>query len=495
MEDYGTSEGIGGRARTAAGWQFLSKGINTGLQMVTSIVLARLLMPADFGIVALATMVTGLANVFRDLGLGQALVQRKEIGEEHTRSAFWGTLVMAGLLYGGVVLAAPYLGEYFDEPRMVPVLKIIALTFVFAPLAVVPRSLLQRELDFKTPFFAGLVSSVAYGVVGVVMALLGYSYWALVGASLAGALVNTVALCILTRYLPPLVPTFRGIADLFGFGTGATGVGLMNYIATRVDYFVIGRKLDSDDLGLYTRAYQVIVFPLTIVSGTLYPILFPAFAQMQDDMPRARNAYRRVLTIIAVLTWPLLAALLVTAPEFVPTVFGDQWDGTILPLQIMTVAGALKTITNPSGALAKAMGTRYVFSQLWRQAVYAALLGVGAWWGAEWGINGVAWAVVAVNLVVFGLGAHLVFLAARVGMGDYIVALRGPLLASLGTALPCLAARQIALAHNASALVTLVVSFAIAAVASYLLVRFNPFEEVRASYAEVATMVSRKARA
>ena len=126
----------------------LSKGINMALQMATTIILARLLMPADFGILAMATMVTGLALIFQDLGLGQALVQRKAIRREHTSSAFWGTLVMALLLYAGVFLSAPLVADYFSEPRMVPVLKLIALIFLLSPFAVVPRALLQRELDF-----------------------------------------------------------------------------------------------------------------------------------------------------------------------------------------------------------------------------------------------------------------------------------------------------------------------------------------------------------
>ncbi len=487
-----SANNIGLRARSAAGWQFLSKGINTALQMVVSIVLARLLMPEDFGIVAMAAMVTGLASVFRELGLGQALVQRQEVSDEHTRSVFWGTLIMAVLLYAGVFLSAPYVGAYFDEPRMISVLKIIALKFLLSPLEVVPRSLLQRELDFRTPFFAALASSLAYGAVGITMALLGYGYWALVGAPLAGGTVSTVALCILTRYLPPIVPSFRGIGDLYGFGTGATGVSLMNHIATRVDYFVIGRRLEADDLGLYAKAYTLATFPLSIVTTTLYPVLFPAFAKMQDDLPRVRAAFRRVLTTVGLLTWPLLGLLVITAPELIPTIFGEQWKGAIIPLQIMVLAGALKVITSPSNALAKAMGTRYVYGQLWRQALYAALIAAASWWGAKWGIVGVSWGVLAVNFVIFGLVAHLVFLAARFGVSDYIGALRGPLLAALGGTVFCYAVQQIARACGAAPAVTLIASTSAALIATYALICFNPFLEVRASYAEVRAMLARK---
>ncbi len=134
-------ESIGRKARVAVRWQFLAKGSSTGLQMITGIILARLLMPEDFGIVAMATMVTGLAGIFRELGLGQALVQRKELKPIHISSAFWGTLLMGIMLCGVIIVGAPYVGAFFNEPRMTPVLQIISLSFLISPFGVVPRSL------------------------------------------------------------------------------------------------------------------------------------------------------------------------------------------------------------------------------------------------------------------------------------------------------------------------------------------------------------------
>ncbi len=426
------STGIGQRARTAAGWQFLSTGLNTGLQMVTSIVLARLLMPKDFGIVAMATMVTGLAGVFSNLGLGQALVQRREVTDEHTRSAFWGTLVMGLLLCGLVILAAPWVGVYFHEPRMVPVLKLISLTFVLSPFAVVPRSLLQRDLDFRTPFFAGLASSVAYGGAGITMALLGYGYWSLVGASLVSGFVSTVALCLLTRYTPPLIPTFRGIADLYGFGVGVTGVGLLTYLASQVDYFAIGRRLNAAALGLYTRAFTLVTMPVSTLAGVLYPVLFPAFSNLQSDLPRLRSAYGRVVTSITLIGYPMLALLGVCAPELIPVVLGEQWSGAVVPTQIMALMGWVMLIGNPAGAAIKAVGKVYL--EWWIQVARIVILAPAVWFATQWGIVGVAWAVLGVYLILLPLLLFFIRMCIGFGFRDMACALWVPAVLGLSAA-------------------------------------------------------------
>lgn len=450
-----SSDNIGARARTAAGWQFLSKGINTALQMATSIVLARLLMPADFGIVAMAAMVTGLAGVFQDLGLGQALVQRKEITEEHTRSAFWGTLVMALMLYGGVYFSAPYVGEYFHELRMIPVLKISALTFLLSPFAVVPRSLLQRELDFRTPFLAGLASSVAYGGVGITMALLGYGYWALVGASLVAGLVSTVALCILTRYLPPLLPTFCGLGSLWEFGVGVTGIGLFAFLAGQTDYFIIGRQLDSHALGLYERAFKLMTTPLAL-PWVACAVLFSVFSRLQDDLDRARRTFERIALTMAVCTWPVLALFLVNAPEFVPLVFGEQWGDAVIPAQVLVLAGFTKAVADVARTATQAMGTRYVWGDAWRLGVYVALLGAGAWWASQWGIIGVAWAVVAASVVFTGLALYLLHTAIGFGFGHWVRATAAPLMVTITAGATSFALRSVLLSMGVSLLGTLI---------------------------------------
>lgn len=476
---------IGARARTAAGWQLLSKGINMALQTATTIILARLLMPADFGIVAMATMVTGLALIFQDLGLGQALVQRRAIGKEHTASAFWGTLVMALLLYAALFLSAPLVADYFRESRMIPVLRISALSFLLSPFAVVPRSLLQRELDFRTPFFAGLASSLAYGAVGITMALLGYGYWALVFAGLAGGFMNTVALCILARYLPPLIPTFRGIGDLYGFGVGMTLWGIGGYIVDQIDYLVIGRRLDAGALGLYTRAFHLSRLPTTLAHGVLAAVMFPAFSKMAAEPLRFCRALKHSIAAVSLVTIPSTILIAVSGPELIPLLMGDQWTEAIVPLQILSGVVLHRALMSPGGAALKALGEVYWISAL--VAVHGLLVLAGAWIGTSWGINGAAIGVVVAYCVFFVL--HATLLAIRVPMWtmrDLIEALYGPIIVGICVMVVASLVRHGCIVANTHDWVVLALTLGSGAAAGLLCTRhhifpdgFNPFEEMR----------------
>lgn len=475
--DKSPLDNLGDRARTAAGWRFLSTGVNTGLQMVTGIILARLLMPKDFGILALATMVTGLAGVFRDLGLGQALVQRGELKPVHTTSAFWGTLIMGTGMCGLVMAAAPYVGAYFEEPRMVPVLRVISLTFLISPFGSVPSSLLQRELDFTRLFFAGLAGSISYGAVGISMALTGYGYWSLVAALLTSSVVGTIAICIVTRYTPPIIPTLRGITGLISFGAGATGVGITNYVAQQIDYFVIGHWLDSTALGLYRRAFTLVHQPMALIAGTLSPVLFPFFSRLLADRDRAREVMGRVLTGVSALTFSMLALFAVAAPELIPLVLGEQWQPCVFPAQIMAFAGMLRSLTNPAAMLPKGFGA--VHSQMWRNGVYACTLMVASVVGTRWGIVGVAWAALLATVVIWALNAQLLYACSGFGIRDYAGALRGPALSALCVVVATVAARCYLVANEFDPWLTLAVTLAVGVIVAFLTLAHGPFPECR----------------
>lgn len=470
-------ESLGSRARTAIGWKFLSQGMTYGVQIVTGIVLARLLMPKDFGVLGMATMVTGLVQIFQDLGMGQALVQRREVEQRHVAAAFWGTLVMGLLLCGLAALIAPYVGLFFKEPRMVPVLRMVALTFVISPFGTIPYAMLQRKMDFRTPFYSGIAGALAYAAVGVTMALQGYGYWSLVGGLLASTFASVVALCLITRHLPPLVPSFSGMSDLLSFGVGATGVGIFSYIAQQADYFVVGRRLDSAALGLYTRAFTLVHQPLGMVGNVLSPVLFPMFARLRDDHPRARAVLSETLNAVSLLFFPALGLCAVSAPELVPVVLGKQWLGAVAPIQVLAISGMLRVLINPSAMLAKGFGA--VYSQVWRNAVYAGVLATAAYVGTFWGIVGVAWGVLFSTVVVWALNVHLLYRCSGYTLRSYVASMRGGTLCALAGAAAAAAVRNLAVGRGLPMGATLAVTLVGGLVAALLLGFLSPFPEVR----------------
>ncbi len=468
---------IGARARTAVGWRALSQFSSQGIQIVVGIILARLLMPSDFGIIGMAGIVTGLAGVFQDLGFGQALVQRAELRPEHSRSAFWMTLIMGTLLYTALYFGAPWAGEYFRDDRMVPVLRLMALSFLISPFGVVPRSLLQRELDFRKPFYAGLAGTIANGGVGITMAFLGYGYWSLVWALLVSSAVGTIALCIVTRYAPPVVPSLRGARELFAFGGGMTAISLLHFMREKADYFMIGRQMDVTALGLYTRAYGQITLPITVTAHSVHGIMFAALSRLQTQPERLRKAFCSALTAVAAVAFPLEGMLLVTSAELIPAVFGQQWTGSVRSVQILTLAGFAMVVGNMGGAAMTATGR--VKLAVWMQGIEAFLLPAAAYSGSRWGIVGVSIGVTAVHCLM--LPIRLLFVKASTGLEfqDFAIALRGPTIATVLACVGAAAARQYAVAAQWGDWSTLMLTVGVGACLLALTYVFSPLPEFR----------------
>lgn len=436
MDDYEskeetTPENVGDRARSAVGWQALSQFGNYGIRIVTGIVLARLLMPEDFGIVSMATIVTGLAALFRDLGLGQALVQRTRLQDKHIRSTFWVSLIMGGALYAGMYVSAPYLGQYFNDMRMVPVLRLVGLSFLTAPFNVVPGALLQRDLDFKSMFFANVGGKLTYAGTGITLALIGYGYWSLVWAELLSVVVSAVIMCVIVRYLPPIIPSFRGAKELIGFGGGITALSLIGYLRARIDYVLIGRRLTTADLGNYERAYRMGVLPAQLTSSVIHRVLFSALSRIGESKSRVRQVYSRVVTTIALLGLPAAVLLAVSAPELIVSVLGAHWSGAIVPTQVLCIVGAATVLCSPMVVLAKSMG--HVYSIAGRQAIMIAILIPAVWMAAGEGIVPVSWIVAGCLVLYWILLVDLTEELAGFGFRSTWPALRGPLLVAAAT--------------------------------------------------------------
>lgn len=437
MDDYEsheetTPENVGARARSAVSWQALSKISHYGIQGISTIILARLLMPEDFGIVSMALIVTGLAVMFRDLGFGQALVQRPKLRTRHVKSAFWITLTIGIFFYGLMYVIATHLGHYFHDMRMVPVLRLISITFLIGPFNVVPGALLQRDLEFKGLFFADLAADLAYAGTGISLAMTGYGYWSLVWAQLFLVAVRAIALCVIVRYFPPLIPSFSGVKDLIGFGGGVAILSFIYYIRTRIDYLWIGRRLVADDLGNYERAYRMSALPGQLIAGVVNTVLFSALSRIGRDMSRVREVYGRAITVVALLGLPAAAVMAISVPELIPAILGSHWQEAVAPTQVLCLAGAIMVLFSPTTALAKSMD--HVYGLVWRHALILAILTPAAWFAAGHDIVAVSWVVVGSLLLYEILLTQLTKKIIGFGFGSLLRALRGPLSVSLALA-------------------------------------------------------------
>jgi O-antigen/teichoic acid export membrane protein len=403
----GRSQAPKGLTRRALGgmiWTFSGTGVQALVQLLVIMALGRLLTPGDFGLMGAAVVVIALSQIISQVGVGPAIVQRKELDDIHIRAAFTISGVLGFGLGAAVWLAAPALAQFYRIPAVEPVFRGIALLFPIDGLNTVGESLLTRQLRFRL-FVALDVGSyiLGYACVGVLLAWQGYGVWALVAANLSQVVLRTVAMYLATRH--PVRPSFnlRASQDLLSFGFGHSLAQVGTVLSQQGDNLVVGRWLGPVALGVYGRAYSLMVMPATVFGKIVNRVLFPVMAQVQDEPNRLGNAYERALAIVALVSLPVSVVLWVVAPEFIPVLLGPKWTAVVLPFRLFTCGLFFRMSSKISDACTKAAGA--VYSRALLQGIFATMVLAGAYIGQRWGVGGVA---VAVSIA---MGSNWLFMA------------------------------------------------------------------------------------
>lgn len=399
-------------------WMSYGKAAFFVLQLVVLGVLARLITPAEFGVVSAALVVTGFSAIVSQLGLGPAIVQRPTLERRHIDTAFTSSFLLGLLLGAAIWAAAPWAAEFLRMPKVTPVLRALAWVFPLNGLGTVGLSLLSRELHFSWLANLDVVSyGFGYGLIGIVTALLGWGVWALVAAQIGQSLARTTVL--LWKHPPSLRPTieWQALKELAYFGGGFTVARIANYVATNGDNLVVGRTLGAAPLGFYGRAYSLMSAPAYAFGTVLDQVLFPAMAKVQHDPPRLAAAYRRGVALIALIVLPASAAIILLAPEAIRVALGPKWGQVVVPFQILGLGMLFRTSYKMSDSIARSTGA--VYRRAWRQILYAGLVIAGAWVGSRWGIEGVSWGALIALTVNFTLMAGLGLRVASLSWGRF----------------------------------------------------------------------------
>jgi O-antigen/teichoic acid export membrane protein len=394
--------------RTISGvlWTAWGKGGHTILNLVSLMVLARLIAPQEFGTVGAAVVVTEFSSIFARLGLGPAVVQRKDLEPRHIQAAFTGSLLLGVLIGGAIWLGAGYVAWYFGNDLVEPVIKALAWVFPLKGISAVAESLMLRDLRFRWLANLELATfTIGQLAVAIPLALMGYGAWALVAAVLGQTLVRSGVLLWARRPPIGLRVEWQACKDMLHFGGGFTLARLANQLALSGDNMVVGHHLGPAALGLYGRAYSLMSAPSSALGKVLDDVLFPTMAKIQDDPVRLGLAYRRGVAMIALVTLPASFVMFILAPELVRVALGSKWISATPAFQILAVGTLFRTSYKMSDALARSTGM--VYRRARRQIVYAILVLTGAYVGQRWGLSGVALGVLGALLVNFLLMAQL----------------------------------------------------------------------------------------
>jgi PST family polysaccharide transporter len=404
-----TRDNLTDRTARATQWRFASAIVGALSQLAIGVLLARLLPPADFGLVTLALVVIGFVRPLGDFGVGNALVQRLTVTDRHVRAAFTFSMALGVALALLLVIAAPAGAILLRQPEVTRIVRVLAAGLAVGAAGGVAGALLRRQLDFKRLFFIDTSSYIiGYGGLAVLLALSGYGVWSLVWGSLLQTVIGAAAQFLMVRHsIRPLVGG-RELRELLGFGLGATANSSVNYVALNADNFIVGRLIGPAGLGLYARAYSLMNLPFTYVAGVLSGALFPAFAHVQAERERLRRGYLLATALTAVVAAPAMGTMAIVAPHLVVTLYGPQWAGVVTPLRILCLAGYFRALYHLDGVVIQSVG--WVYRELFRQAIYAVLVIVGALVGSRYGLGGVA---AGVSVAIFYMFVALGRLALR----------------------------------------------------------------------------------
>jgi O-antigen/teichoic acid export membrane protein len=396
---YGMSEeGIRRRTIQGIGWSGAQQAVQQLLKFVFTILLMRLLTPDDFGQVGMILVFAGIAQLFSELGLGAAVVQRRELRPEHLDSVFWANIAAGAALTALFAALAGPIALFYELPSLRPLTLAISLTFFIGSFRVVQYSLLQRSMAFRKLALVETVAVLLSGGLAVGLALAGYGIWSLVGQLLALSFSAAVLLWLVGGWRPSFSFRFQALRELFSFSFNLLGFSLLDYSVTRASYLLIGKFIGAPALGIYSRADQLMLMPVSQVAGVISRVMFPALSAIQDQLERVKQIYLRAIRAISLLTFPVMLGLMVTARPFVLVALGEQWAEVIPLLQVFCLAGMTMSVGTTVGWIYTSQGRTDI---MMRWGLFAGVVRVSAIAiGLRWGILGVAVAWVASGYLI-----------------------------------------------------------------------------------------------
>ena len=417
----------------ATSWSAFSQAGRQISQFAVTVVLARLLSPDDFGVVAIATVVTGFVMLFSDLGTATAVIQKKDHTPAFLSSVFWVNAAFGVVVMLFVVAVSPLISWLYGEPRLTGVLIALSFSFPVAGVVAMQRALLEKAMRFDLLARIEMLSTAIGGAIGIAAALAGGGAWALVVQTVTSVLAMAVLLWAYSDWRPRLQARLAEIRSIAGFSGYLTGFNVVNYFARNADYMLIGWFLGSEDLGYYTMAYRILLFPLQNLTAVINRVALPAFSRIQEDEARFRRAYLTSIGGISSVSFPLMAGIFTIPRPFVETLLGERWLPMLPILMILAPVGLVQSIVATAGSVYIA---RNQTAALFRWGLLSSLVVIAAFIiGLSWGVVGVAacYAIASLALAYPAMAIPLRLIGLKVK--DSAAVLWAPFVSALSMAL------------------------------------------------------------
>ena len=306
-------------------WRLAERFCAQGVNFIVSVVLARILMPEEYGLCALTMTFTTILSVFINAGLGTALIQRKEIDDLDCSTALWANIAIGVFLYLILFLCAPFLAVFFKQDQMTPVLRVLGLTIVIGSVNAIQQARISRRMQFKTFFKATITGTIISAFVGIAMAMRGMGVWALVGQHLSNQVIDTVFLWISIKWKPSFVFSFQRLKPMYSFGWRAYGAHMIQTLYDNLRSILIGRYYSADQLAFYNKGRHIPSMINLNTTNAVQSVLFPAYAKNADNRPRLLHLIRRAISLSTYLIFPCMMGLAMVGQSLVVLLYTEKW--------------------------------------------------------------------------------------------------------------------------------------------------------------------------
>ncbi|RFU64744.1 lipopolysaccharide biosynthesis protein [Peribacillus glennii] len=387
-------------------WSMADLISNQGIQFIIQIVLARLLLPEHFGLIAMMTVLIAISTSIIDCGFTQGLVREKDSSQEDYSTVFYFNFFMASILYFIIFISSNAIGVFFREPELAPILKILALVLIIDSFGIIQRVILIKNVDFKTQTKINLIAGVASGILALICAVRGYGVWSLVIKTISMQLIQTVLLWLFNKWIPSFVFNIKSFKRLFGFGSKLLVSGLIDTAYNNIYFILIGRLYSSSQLGYYTNAVKLRDVASQSITASIQRVTYPVLSGIQDDEEKLKIGFRKVMKTTLFIFFPIMLGLAAIANPLIPLIYGDKWVTSILYFQLLCIAGMLYPLhaINLNILQVKGRSDLFLLVEIIKKTLLTLLIIMSIWNGS--GIIGLIWSAIVNSFVSLLLNTY-----------------------------------------------------------------------------------------
>jgi teichuronic acid exporter len=388
----------------ALSWTFLEAVGLRGTQFVVALVLAWLLEPEEFGLLGMLAIFMAVAQSLLDSGFGAALIQKRDVTDVDTCSIFYFNIVVGLVVAGLLCISAPWIALFFHQPQLTPLARALSVVIVINSFALVPNTVLTKELNFRSLTKVNLAACMLSGIAGISLAAAGVGVWSLVFQQITNALLTASFLWYVSPWRPALIFSLGALRQMFGFGSRVMASGLLNTFFDNIYLLAIGKLFTARDLGFFTRAKKVQELPAQSLSWTVGRVTFPVFSSIQDDPARLKRGLTKVLTSLAFLNFPIMIGILVTARPLVLSLLTEKWAPCVPYLQLLCLAGLLYPMNWFNMNVLYSIGRSDLCFRLEVVKKVLIVVSIAITW--RWGIEAMIVGHVIVSILSYYLNSH-----------------------------------------------------------------------------------------